>query len=61
MDSRHFDVRKKAMMRNVLRDEESMEDLIDIAILEKRQNEPSRSLDRYLAESKIKNRKSKIL
>ncbi len=52
---------REAIVERLLRDEEFMEDLIDIVILEERQNEPSRSLDEYLAESKIKNRQSQIL
>ena len=39
---------KEAVVERLLRDEEFMEDLIDIVILEQRQNEPSRSLDEYL-------------
>ncbi|MFC1717457.1 hypothetical protein ACFL6S_27600 [Candidatus Poribacteria bacterium] len=52
---------REAIVERLLRDEEFMEDLIDIVILEERQNEPSRSLDKYLAESEIKNRQSQIL
>lgn len=34
----------------LLMDNEFMEDLIDLVILEQRQNESSRSLDEYLAD-----------
>ncbi len=44
-----------------IKDKRFIEDLIDVAILEQRQDEPSRSLDEYLAESKIRNRQSQIL
>ena len=41
---------REAVVERLLRDEEFMEDLIDLVILEQRQDEPSRSLDEYLAE-----------
>ena len=40
---------REAVFERLLKDEEFREDLIDLAILEQRQNEPSRSLDEYLA------------
>ena len=52
---------REAVVERLLRDREFMEDLMDIVILEQRQNEPSRSLDEYLfrnQKSKIGNRKS---
>ena len=36
---------RAAIVERLLKDEEFMEDLMDIAILEERKNEPSRSLD----------------
>lgn len=45
---------RAAIVERLLRDEEFMEDLIDIVILEERQNEPSRSLDEYLTEQRKK-------
>jgi len=39
---------KQAVIEKLLGDEEFMEDLIDLAIIEKRRKEPSRSLDEYL-------------
>jgi hypothetical protein len=39
---------REAVVERLLRDKEFMEDLIDMVILEQRQNEPSRSLDEYL-------------
>ena len=38
---------REAVVERLLRDREFMEDLLDIVILEQRQNEPSRSLDEY--------------
>ncbi len=43
------------------KDKKLIEDLIDVLILEQRQDEPSLPLDEYLAELKIKNRQSQIL
>ncbi|MDP2798763.1 MAG: hypothetical protein Q8O60_02625 [Deltaproteobacteria bacterium] len=43
---------REAVIEKLLRDKEFVEDLIDIAILDKRRREPSRSLDEYLAEKK---------
>ena len=43
---------REAVIERLLRDKEFVEDLIDIAILDKRRREPSRSLDEYLAEKK---------
>jgi hypothetical protein len=43
---------REAVIEKLLRDKEFVKDLIDIAILEKRRREPSRSLDEYLAEKK---------
>lgn len=39
-----------AVVDKLLTDNEFMEDLIDISILKQRENEPSRSLDEYLAD-----------
>ena len=41
---------REAVVERLLEDEDFMEDLIDIVILDQRQNEPSRSLDEYLAD-----------
>jgi hypothetical protein len=40
---------REAVVKRLLGDKEFVEDLIDIVILEQRQNEPSISLDEYLA------------
>lgn len=40
---------KEAVIEKLLTDEEFMEDLIDIAIIEQRRDEPSISLDEYLS------------
>jgi len=45
---------RAAVIEKLLRDKEFVEDLIDIAILDKRRREPSRSLDEYLAEKRKK-------
>lgn len=47
-----YNIDYKEEIRNLIyeRFKRSMEDLIDIAILEQRQNEPSRSLDAYIAD-----------
>jgi len=45
---------REAVIERLLRDKEFVEDLIDIAILDKRRREPSRSLDEYLAEKRKK-------
>ncbi|MDP3030006.1 MAG: hypothetical protein Q8O04_11060 [Deltaproteobacteria bacterium] len=45
---------REAVIEKLLRDKEFVEDLIDIAILDKRRREPSRSLDEYLAEKRKK-------
>ena len=47
---------KEAVMEKLLKQKEFREDLIDIAIIERRQKEPSRSLDDYLAERRKKRR-----
>lgn len=47
---------REAVVEKLLRDKEFLEDLIDIVILEQRQDEPSRSLDEYLAARKKKSR-----
>lgn len=41
---------REAVVERLLRDKEFMEDLIDLVILEQRQDEPSRSLDEYLTD-----------
>lgn len=43
---------RHAVIDKLLTDNEFMEDLIDISIIKQRENEPSRSLDDYLAERK---------
>lgn len=43
---------RTAVVDRLLEDREFMDDLIDIAIIKQRENEPSRSLDEYLAERK---------
>ena len=47
---------KQSVIERLLKDKEFMEDLIDIAILRQRREEPSRPLADYLAETK--NRKN---
>ena len=41
---------KDAVIKKLLSDNDFMEDLIDIAIIKQRKNEPSRLLDEYVAE-----------
>ncbi len=41
---------RQSVIERLLKDTEFMEDLIDIAILEQRREEPSRLLENYLAE-----------
>ncbi len=41
---------REAVVNKLLSDKEFLEDLIDIVILEQRKDEPSRSLEQYLAE-----------
>ena len=41
---------KQSVIERLLKDKEFMEDLIDIAILRQRREEPSRPLEKYLAE-----------
>lgn len=43
---------KQSIIERLLKDKEFMEDLIDIAILRQRREEPSRPLEEYLAERK---------
>jgi hypothetical protein len=45
---------KEAVIEKLLKDNEFMEDLIDIAIIEQRRKEPSRSLDEYIANRRKK-------
>ena len=40
------------IVQKLLEDREFVEDLLDIAIIEQRQSEPSRPLEEYLAEKK---------
>ncbi len=40
------------IVQKLLQDREFVEDLLDIAIIEQRRSEPSRSLEEYLAEKK---------
>jgi hypothetical protein len=46
---------RDAVVARFLKEKNFREDLIDIAILEERQREPSRSLDEYLTARKKKN------
>ncbi len=41
---------KQSVIERLLKDTEFMEDLIDIAIIEQRREEPSRLLENYLSE-----------
>jgi len=41
---------RQSVIERLLKDTEFMEDLVDIAILEQRKQEPSRPLEDYLAE-----------
>ena len=41
---------QQAIVQKLLQDREFVEDLLDIATIEQRQPEPSRSLEEYLAE-----------
>lgn len=43
---------KQSVIERLLKDKEFMEDLIDVAILKQRRQEPSRLLEDYLAERK---------
>ncbi|MBL7129300.1 MAG: hypothetical protein ISS16_10000 [Ignavibacteria bacterium] len=45
---------KEAIISKLLTDSDFMEDLIDITIIKQRKNEPSRSLDEYVAEKRKK-------
>lgn len=47
---------KEAFMKKLLTDRELQEDLIDIAIIEQRRKEPSRSLNEYIADRARKSR-----
>ena len=47
---------REAIVERLLDDKEFREELMDIAILEQRAHEPSRSLDNYLADRKRKHR-----
>jgi uncharacterized protein YbaA (DUF1428 family) len=47
---------RDAVLEKLLNDRKLREDLIDMAIIEQRQSEPSRLLDTYLAEGKRKKR-----
>ena len=40
------------IVQKLLQDREFVEDLLDIALIEQRQSEPSRPLEEYLAENK---------
>ena len=46
---------REAVVARFLKEKNFREDLIDVAILEERQREPSRSLDEYLTARKQKN------
>jgi hypothetical protein len=41
---------KKSVVDKLLKDKEFMEDLTDIVIFDQRKDEPSRSIDEYLAD-----------
>jgi predicted nucleic-acid-binding protein len=43
---------RKSVVEKLLKDKEFMEDLTDIVIFDQRKNEPSRSIDEYLADRK---------
>jgi hypothetical protein len=43
---------QQRVVEKLLRDREFVEDLLDIALIEQRRSEPSRSLEEYLAERK---------
>ena len=45
-----------AVMSRFLKDRQLREDIIDIATIERRRGEPSRSLSSYLADRRIKRR-----
>ena len=44
---------KQLVVQKLLQDPEFIEDLLDIAIIEQRRSEPSRSLEAYLADQEI--------
>jgi hypothetical protein len=41
---------RQRVVEKLLQDREFVEDLLDIAVIEQRQSEPSRTLEEYLAE-----------
>jgi hypothetical protein len=43
---------QQRVVEKLLQDREFVEDLLDIAVIEQRRSEPSRSLEEYLAERK---------
>jgi hypothetical protein len=43
---------RQRVVEKLLQDREFVEDLMDLAVIEQRQSEPSRSLEEYLAERK---------
>jgi hypothetical protein len=45
---------REAIVEKLLGDQEFLEDLIDMVLLKQRANEPSRSVDEYLAERERK-------
>ena len=45
---------RNAVVERLLQDEDFLEDLIDLATLEQRKTEPSRSLDEYLVDRKAR-------
>lgn len=47
---------REAVLEKLLHHKELREDLIDLAMIEQRRNEPSRPLDAYLTEGKRKKR-----
>jgi hypothetical protein len=44
---------KRIFIERLLKDKEFVEDLLDMAIIEKRRKEPSRPLEDYLAEKRL--------
>ena len=43
---------REAVLAKMLEDREFREDIIDVALIERRQKEPARTLDEYLADRK---------
>lgn len=49
-------LQRQAVIQRLLQDRELIEDLMDIAVIEQRRGEPSRTLAQYIAEQKTKGR-----